>query len=1501
MKKNYFLIIFTTVLIVFGFHQNGISQLLLNENFAYPAGDLLTAQGWTAHSGAGTQAITVNNGGLSFTGYIGSGVGNAALIDNTGEDDNKTFAIQSAGTVYTAFMVNIANVSAGYFFHIGGAPIGTTFRGRVFMDATNHFGVSVGSGAAFYSTSTFTVGSTYLLVLKYEITAGTNNDIVSLYVFDTSAPTSEPGTPTLGPFTDAGQTDILPGSVALRQYSAIQNVLVDGIRVGMTWADIIPSMATPSVSTSVSTLSGFQYFLGAGPSVSQSYNLSGANLAPAAGNLTVTGTAHFEVSTDNITFSNSVNVAYAGATLAATPIYVRMIAGFPVGNYNLENIANTGGGASAVNVSCSGSVVKAEPSNHATAFTAVLGIPAYATINTSWVDAVAGTTPDGYIVKGSNVSYAAIANPVDGIPETNSLLVKNVTQGTQAAAFNGLTDNTTYYFKIFPYSNSGSFINYKTDGTVPTATATTPFSPSVTYTWIGAEGALWTTATNWTPTRTTPNGNDHLIFTGGGSKTVTGVPTQSVGRISVSTNTTINLQAPVAAVLTITGVTGADIDVPVGCALNLSGSFPVTIAIATTATASISGTMMFSSASSATAHKITGVDPASITFNSGAVFVAGQFFSGNAFGNGTPGSVIFANGSTYTHYAGSNPFANNNPNSVCVFQTGSLYKLTSGAIPSFSGKTYANFEMDAPTFTVTTTGGSAVSIDNLVITNGTLNFNMTGTPGHLIKGNITVATGGTLNFSPVSAGTVIMNGTSTQVISGPGTLTSGVNSTLGISNPAGVTLGKSISLNGHLNLTDGFLTLGSNNLLLGPTSTITGTPSATAMVVATGTGSLQKGFPAAFTGNFVFPVGDNTGTAEYSPVTVNFAGGTFATGNYVGVNVVNAKYPGDPNTTNYLKRYWGVTSSGITGINGDATFKYVTADVMGTEASIYCLRVLPTPFVTFNIANTALHQLTATGLADFGTFTGSMPAGPTVQTLAVTNITNSTATGNGNVTSDGGATVTAKGVCWGTTANPTITGPHTTEPGGTGVFASNMTGLAPQTLYYVRAYATNLTGTVYGNQVTFTTLCQPLPPVVNFYADRVTIMAGDSINFFDQSLYCPTYRKWSFVGGTPSESFATNPTNIKYNYPGTYTVCLDASNSYGMVTHCKTAYITVIQPPQPLNAKIVITEISYNPPESGIDSLEYIELYNNDTVAMNVDSFYFSRGVVFTFPNTTMAPHSYLVVAQNAGAMLNTYGITALEWTNGSLNNGGEQIVLYDRMGVRVDSVDFDDSSPWDTLADGWGPSLELCDPDLNNNIGSNWRAATEFVGTNASGDSIWGSPGTGCAYAPTAGFIASDSTIMQYESVIFTDLSSSDATSWLWTFEGGLPGTYNGKTPPPVVYNNMGAFDVTLKVSNNAGHTTLVKQEYIQVGPSGFSSISGSSGLLVFPNPTKGAFTVQFKSKNLAVVQVVDQLGNIVFEANQVSNKTLLTPAGLIPGLYFVRVIENETGITRISKLIIQ
>ncbi len=100
---------------------------------------------------------------------------------------------------------------------------------------------------------------------------------------------------------------------------------------------------------------------------------------------------------------------------------------------------------------------------------------------------------------------------------------------------------------------------------------------------------------------------------------------------------------------------------------------------------------------------------------------------------------------------------------------------------------------------------------------------------------------------------------------------------------------------------------------------------------------------------------------------------------------------------------------------------------------------------------------------------GTLKIVPPVETNAMTSITQSTAIGGGNVNSDGGFPVTAKGICWSTTANPTISNSHTTNGSGIGTFVSNLTGLTPNTPYFVRAYATNSKGTKYGNQVSFTT------------------------------------------------------------------------------------------------------------------------------------------------------------------------------------------------------------------------------------------------------------------------------------------------------------------------------------------------------------------------------------------------------------------------------------------------
>ena len=96
---------------------------------------------------------------------------------------------------------------------------------------------------------------------------------------------------------------------------------------------------------------------------------------------------------------------------------------------------------------------------------------------------------------------------------------------------------------------------------------------------------------------------------------------------------------------------------------------------------------------------------------------------------------------------------------------------------------------------------------------------------------------------------------------------------------------------------------------------------------------------------------------------------------------------------------------------------------------------------------------------------------PTLTTTAVSSIANTTAVSGGTITTDGGAVVTARGVCWSTSPNPTIAlTTKTTNGAGTGAFTSNITGLTANTIYYVRAYATNGVGTAYGNQVSFTSL-----------------------------------------------------------------------------------------------------------------------------------------------------------------------------------------------------------------------------------------------------------------------------------------------------------------------------------------------------------------------------------------------------------------------------------------------
>ncbi|MCR4826373.1 MAG: hypothetical protein K5882_05405 [Bacteroidales bacterium] len=115
---------------------------------------------------------------------------------------------------------------------------------------------------------------------------------------------------------------------------------------------------------------------------------------------------------------------------------------------------------------------------------------------------------------------------------------------------------------------------------------------------------------------------------------------------------------------------------------------------------------------------------------------------------------------------------------------------------------------------------------------------------------------------------------------------------------------------------------------------------------------------------------------------------------------------------------------------------------------------------------------------------------PTITTYNVINITVGSATSGGNVTSTGGAAVTARGVCWSMSPNPTISDNHTTNGSGTGGFTSNITGLMAGETYYLRAYATNSVGTAYGSSKVFTT--DTCPTTVQDYDNNTynTVIIG---------------------------------------------------------------------------------------------------------------------------------------------------------------------------------------------------------------------------------------------------------------------------------------------------------------------------------------------------------------------------------------------------------------------------
>ena len=271
--------------------------------------------------------------GLSYTDYPGSGVGNAAAVDSNGQDVNRQFTSQTSGNVYFSFLANVKSGTAGYFAHLGTGT--SSFAARLFVKPSTtagkiNFGLSNTSTGVYATIPTdFDTATTYLIIVKYEVSTTGNT---SFWVVPAGIPSSEvtAGTPEV---TTSGTGQNTITGFYLRQYSATQNITVDGIRVATAWEDLFALPSSPTLSVIPGTLSNFTYSVtSGGPSASQSYDLSGTNLSPASGNITVTGSTNYEVSLNNTSFSSGFNVAYSDGSTCSHSNLCKIESRFTRGN-----------------------------------------------------------------------------------------------------------------------------------------------------------------------------------------------------------------------------------------------------------------------------------------------------------------------------------------------------------------------------------------------------------------------------------------------------------------------------------------------------------------------------------------------------------------------------------------------------------------------------------------------------------------------------------------------------------------------------------------------------------------------------------------------------------------------------------------------------------------------------------------------------------------------------------------------------------------------------------------------------------------------------------------------------------------------------------------------------------------------------------------------------------------------------------------------------------------
>lgn len=342
--------------------------------------------------------------------------------------------------------------------------------------------------------------------------------------------------------------------------------------------------------------------------------------------------------------------------------------------------------------------------------------------------------------------------------------------------------------------------------------------------------------------------------------------------------------------------------------------------------------------------------------------------------------------------------------------------------------------------------------------------------------------------------------------------------------------------------------------------------------------------------------------------------------------------------------------------------------------------------------------------------------------------------------------------------------------------------------------------------------------------------------------------------------------------------------------------------------QLVITEISYNPPEAGSDSLEYVELFNNSGSTIDLTGYTFSDGFDFTFVDGSIANEEYVVIANNKEALSTVFSDAVIfEWTSGALNNSGETITLMDNLGNVIDQVIYDDGGGWPTSddgTDGEGASIILCDPNADNSVGENWSSSSNTAGTIINDKEIFGSAGSsnvcsvGQEWRITANgdrtFSPNELVVKVGDRVVWENVSgfhnvngsqdtypnnpegfiNGDASTSAWSFEYvfNVPGVYQYQCDPHITANMTGKITVV-------DPTVGLKIDQIDFN--------------IYPNPVTNLLIIEC-DEAVNRVEVYSVFGQKVLESH--SNEVNMV--SLSSGNYAVKVYTNKgVAIKMVSK----